>query len=140
MALRVTFVLNFWLKFLNTAFSYAFIINNITIKNRMKAWTQIWEGSNLARGVSEICNDESLAMVIRTGNKAKRFSSVNHYAKAIRRYHCLYRSNLTQVFYRIAVQKILSKFNGKHLCWSLYSVKLLVESFLKRDSNTSVFL
>ena len=33
-----------------------------------------------------------------------------------------------------------ASFTGKCLCWSLFLIKLLVFHFIKRDSNTVVFL
>ena len=38
-----------------------------------------------------------------------------------------------------AVLKNFAIFAGKYLCWSLFLIKNFRETFLKRDSNTSVF-
>ena len=40
----------------------------------------------------------------------------------------------SQMFFRIGVLKIFTIFLGKHLCWTVFLIKLL-----KRHSNTSVF-
>ena len=48
-----------------------------------------------------------------------------------------------QMFFKIGALKIFSNFTGKHLCWSLFLIKLQPrrsETLLKRDSNTVVFL
>ena len=45
--------------------------------------------------------------------------------------HGISRSSRPEVFCEKATLKTYAKFTGKHLCWSL---------FLKRDSNTGVFL
>ena len=47
------------------------------------------------------------------------------------------------VFYKKAVLKYFSVFQGKHLCWSLFLIKLSAcrsATLLKRNSNTSGFL
>ena len=48
-----------------------------------------------------------------------------------------------EVFYKKAVLKNFSILTGKHLCWSLFLIKLWSfrsATLLKRDSNTGVFL
>ena len=48
-----------------------------------------------------------------------------------------------EVFYKKAVLKSSAIFSGKHLCWSLFLIKLKVfrsATLLKRDSNTGNFL
>ena len=47
------------------------------------------------------------------------------------------------MFLKIVAFKNLANFTGKHLCWSLFLIKLYTwgpETLLKRDSNTDVFL
>ena len=41
------------------------------------------------------------------------------------------------MFYKIDVLKDFAKFTGKHLYWSLFLIK---ETLLKKDSDTGVFL
>ena len=44
----------------------------------------------------------------------------------------------SQMFFKIVVFKNFANFTGKHLCWSLFSIKLQAfrpAAFLKRDSN-----
>ena len=53
------------------------------------------------------------------------------------------RSSRSQVFYKIGLLKVFGIFTGKHLCWSLFLVKLLAfrpGTLLRRDSNTDTFL
>ena len=54
------------------------------------------------------------------------------------------RSSRSQIFFKIGVLKISVNFTGKHLCWSLFLIKLREDlgpaTLLKRDSNTDVFL
>ena len=48
-----------------------------------------------------------------------------------------------EVFYKKDVLKSFAIFSGKHLCWSLFLIKLKVfrsATFLKRDSSTGDFL
>ena len=62
------------------------------------------------------------------------------------RNHCFYQTGLGQkqpskVFCKNGVLKNLANFTEKHLCWSLFLIKLRASvSLLKRGSNTSVFL
>ena len=44
------------------------------------------------------------------------------------------------MFFKIGVLKNYVTFTIKDLCWSLFLIKLLLYSLLKRDSNTGVFL
>ena len=47
------------------------------------------------------------------------------------------------MFFKIAVLKKFSIFTGKHLCLSLFLIKMqgfMLAALLKRDSNTGVFL
>ena len=49
----------------------------------------------------------------------------------------------SQMFFKLVVFKNFANFTGKHLCWSLFLIKLQAfrpAAFLKRDSNTGVFL
>ena len=48
-----------------------------------------------------------------------------------------------EVFYKKSVLKNVLIFTGKHLCWSLFLIKLQAlrsATLLKRDSNTGVYL
>ena len=54
-----------------------------------------------------------------------------------------HRSSRSQMFFKIAVLKIFAIFTGKHLCWSLFLIKLQPwrpTTLLLIDSNTGVFL
>ena len=47
------------------------------------------------------------------------------------------------MFFKISVFKNFAIFTEKHLCWSLFSMKLqawILATFLKRDSNAGVYL
>ena len=49
----------------------------------------------------------------------------------------------SEMFYKKAILKNLAIFTEKHLCWSLFSIKLQVfrpVTLLKIDSDTGVFL
>ena len=51
------------------------------------------------------------------------------------------RSSRSPMFLKIGVLKKFTIFTGKHLCWSLFLIKLLGFSsatLFKRDSNTGV--
>ena len=51
-------------------------------------------------------------------------------------------SSRPQMFFKIEVLKNFANFTGKHLCWSLFLIKLQAlrpPFLLKRDSNTGVF-
>ena len=52
------------------------------------------------------------------------------------------RSSRSQIFFKMFALKNFSNFMGKHLCGSLFSIKLQARpgTLLKRDSNTCVFL
>ena len=53
------------------------------------------------------------------------------------------RSNCSQIFFIIGVLKKFSIFTGKHLCWSLFSIRLQAcrpANLLERGSNTGFFL
>ena len=53
------------------------------------------------------------------------------------------RSSHLQVFFKIAILKNFVIFTGKHLCWSLFLIKLQtfrLVTLSKRDSYTGVFL
>ena len=55
----------------------------------------------------------------------------------------LYRSNRSQMFFKIGALTNFTIFTRKHLCWSLFLIKWQTwpsASLLKRDSNTGVFL
>ena len=65
--------------------------------------------------------------------------------------HCIWlfscekisRSSCLQMFFKIGALKNFAIFTGKHLSWSLSSIKLLCwrpATSLKRDSNAGVFL
>ena len=54
-----------------------------------------------------------------------------------------YRSSRLKMFYKIVVLKNFAIFTGKHLCWSLFFIKLQIwkpATLSKRDSNTGVRL
>ena len=54
-----------------------------------------------------------------------------------------FKSSCFQVFCKIGVRKCFTKFTGKHLCQSVFLVKLQVRNlqlYFKRDSATSDFL
>ena len=56
---------------------------------------------------------------------------------------CIFRSSRPQMFFKINVFKNSAIFTGKHLCWSLFVIKLPAckpANLLKRDSETSIFL
>ena len=44
------------------------------------------------------------------------------------------------MFLNIGVLENFVNFAWKHLCWSLFLIKLVAFNFIKRDSNTGVFL
>ena len=51
------------------------------------------------------------------------------------------KSSLLQMFFKIGCIKNFATFTGKHLCWSLFLIKLQVErsaKFFKIDSHTGV--
>ena len=53
------------------------------------------------------------------------------------------RSSRSQIFFKIDIVKIFENLVVKHLCWSLFLIKLeawMSAVLLKRDSNTGVFL
>ena len=53
------------------------------------------------------------------------------------------RSSRSQIFFKIGVLKNFAIFIGKHMCWSLFLIKLQAlkpATLLKRDPNTGVFL
>ena len=53
------------------------------------------------------------------------------------------RSSRSQIFFKIGIVKIFENFVVKHLCWSIFLIKLEAwrsAVLLKRDSNTGVFL
>ena len=53
------------------------------------------------------------------------------------------RSSCLQMFFRIGVFKTFAIFTGKHLCWSLFWIKLHAfrpATLLKTDSNAGAFL
>ena len=55
----------------------------------------------------------------------------------------IFRNCRSPMFPKIVVPKNLANFTGKHLCWSLFLIKLKAwepATLLKRDSNTGVFL
>ena len=57
--------------------------------------------------------------------------------------HGISRSSRPGVFCKNVALKTYAKFKGKHLCWSLFLIKLWAfrpATLLKRDSNTGVFL
>ena len=56
---------------------------------------------------------------------------------------CLFGSSNRRCSIKKHVLKNLENFTGKHVCWSLFSIKLRAfrpATSLKRDSNTGVFL
>ena len=53
------------------------------------------------------------------------------------------RCGRSQMFFKISVLKRFANFTGKHLCWSLFLIKLQAlrpATLLKKDSNTGVYL
>ena len=53
------------------------------------------------------------------------------------------RSSRWQMYFKIGVLKNFAIFTGKHLCWSIFLIKLLAwnsATLFKRDSNTVFFL
>ena len=80
------------------------------------------------------CSDSdwfrALVQILQLNKKEKGFSQV-------------FRSSRLQMFVKIGVLKNLANFTGKHLCWSLFLIKLQLfksATLLKRDSNTGDFL
>ena len=58
-------------------------------------------------------------------------------------WNLLCRSSRSQMFFKIGALKTFAIFTAKHLCWSLFLMKLQAwraATLSKRDSNTSVFL
>ena len=50
-----------------------------------------------------------------------------------------YRSSRSQIFFKIGALKNFANFTGKHLCWSLFLIKLRIlklTNLLRRNSNT----
>ena len=85
-----------------------------------------------------------LVFLFPVGKLVFSLPTLRKYLAFIRRLadHC-YRSSLTQIFFKIDVLKNLANFTGKYLCWILFLIKLQAwrtKTFLKRDSNTVVFL
>ena len=55
----------------------------------------------------------------------------------------LTRNNRSQMFFKVSVLNNFATFIGKHLCWSLFKVKLQapwLETLLKRDPTQAFFL
>ena len=52
----------------------------------------------------------------------------------------VHKSNQLQMFFKIGALKNFAIFTGKGLCWSLLLINLQTYNFMKRDSNTGVFL
>ena len=50
------------------------------------------------------------------------------------------RSSRSLMFFKIGVLKNFLTCKGKHQCWSLFSINLQACNFIKKDSNTVVFL
>ena len=51
-----------------------------------------------------------------------------------------FRSIRSQMFFKTGVLKMFAISTGKHLCWSLFLIKLQASTLLKRCSNLDVFL
>ena len=47
-----------------------------------------------------------------------------------------YKSSRSQMFFKTAVLKNLAIFPGKHLCWSLFLIKLQPCNFIKKETPT----
>ena len=57
--------------------------------------------------------------------------------------YLIFRSSRSQMFFKIGVLKNFANFTVKHLCWSIFFIKLqawMAATLLKRDSNTGVIL
>ena len=57
--------------------------------------------------------------------------------------YLIFRSSRSQMFFKIGVLKNFANFTAKHLCWSIFFIKLQAwraATLLKRDSNTGVIL
>ena len=52
----------------------------------------------------------------------------------------IFRSSRPEVFCKKGVFRNFKKFTGKRLCQSLFFNKVALQLYLKRDSNTGVFL
>ena len=51
--------------------------------------------------------------------------------------------SLSQMFFKIGILKNFANFTGKHMCWSLFLIKLLVlrpATLLTKDSNAGALL
>ena len=67
--------------------------------------------------------------------------SLYKFHRVIRKTSC--RSKRSQMFFTVSFLKNFANFKGKHLCWSLFLIKLLAfrsATLLKRETNTEVFL
>ena len=57
--------------------------------------------------------------------------------------YLIFRSSRSQMIFKIGVLKNFANFTVKHLCWSIFFIKLqawMAATLLKRDSNTGVIL
>ena len=84
----------------------------------------------------------SLSEIKQTINKNYAYSSILCSGHQLSE-SAFIRSSHLQIFYKTRVLKNFSKFTRKHLCWSLFLIKLRVGrhvTSLKRDSSTGVFL
>ena len=64
-------------------------------------------------------------------------------AEHLWKYASAYRSSRSQMFFKIVFLKNFANFTGKHICWSLFLIKLQAfrsSAVLKRDSNTGIIL
>ena len=52
-----------------------------------------------------------------------------------------YRNSRSQMFFKVGVLKNFVSFTGKHLCWSLFLIKLQAwrPNFLKKETPTQIF-
>ena len=79
-------------------------------------------------------------MHVNIGKRATSFSK--YFIKQVEANQS-FRSSHSQMFFKIGVLKPFVIFLGKHVCWTLFLIKfegLKACNFIKRDSNTGVFL
>ena len=53
---------------------------------------------------------------------------------------CKKQNQPLQMFYKLDILKSFANFTGKHLCWSLFLIKLKTRNLIKGGSNTGVIL
>ena len=113
--------------------------SHLAWKERRCRKTEIWVKLKNNRSHKSVHKVSKL--LVKEISETERFMELWQTEKSL--WNLLCKSSRSQIFFKIGVLKNVAIFTAKHMCWSLFLMKLQAwraATSSKRDSNTSVFL